>query len=834
MAATIFTPEQMRRIWDVVRAAEAARGSRVQTPNQSRTPYVVRRKVKITSTSQTSGRYPGTWYRWDDGTNALAAGDSCWVVDANGASLATGIYYDAELVEINGPAGDERPVFQANGAAGGSGTAKTIAIWTGTAPDPSTTLGDSIISQDASDTYADVSGGLNVLGGNHFTVSAAGATDGILDVYCSGGLTIFKAFSSTTAGPGVLEIDLHAPRAANGQTASIVIQATDQTGTVLDPTLSVVGTSGGFTAAYATVSGLVFKMGLYVSGSLSIASGNVSDFTEAAQDAVGGAFTDTSTIDLTYDDAGAAISADVKANSVAATYMHATATDVLFGRSTAGAGAGEEIACTALGRSALLLTDPGADTLLGWDDTDNLVKTFTLGAGLSYDHSTHTLSATSGTLTVGATAIASGTSGRILYDNAGVLGEVGTTGSGSVVLSTSPSLITPLLGTPTSGTLTNCTGLPDTSVSFTDNTTGDVSITKHGYAPKAPNDATKYLDGTGAYSTPAGSVSGPGSSTDRAIVTWNGAGGTTLRNNASATIASTGEITIEGTSTGAVASFKARDALTTSGVTGLLLTHNSSGTPGAGFGVTLSFALETTTTENTTAADDDVTWTTATHASRAARRSFYIYDTAAREALRIEASGSAAMIGFLGASAAVQQTGDAGTALVTFGLMSGTPTFAAANITGNLANTHIDAYACRVTNSADQSVANNTNTALTFDTERFDTAALHSTSSNTSRITVPTGGAGKWMIGGHIAFAGNTTGARYVGLRVNGTDYIAFQEAITTAATTTLGLCSVATLYALADGDYVELIAFQTSGGNLNVTASAKYSPEFWAHRVGN
>ena len=34
------------------------------------------------------------------------------------------------------------------------------------------------------------------------------------------------------------------------------------------------------------------------------------------------------------------------------------------------------------------------------------------------------------------------------------------TGTGSVVMSTSPSLVTPLLGTPTSGTLTNCTGLP--------------------------------------------------------------------------------------------------------------------------------------------------------------------------------------------------------------------------------------------------------------------------------------------------------------------------------------------------------------------------------------
>jgi hypothetical protein len=34
------------------------------------------------------------------------------------------------------------------------------------------------------------------------------------------------------------------------------------------------------------------------------------------------------------------------------------------------------------------------------------------------------------------------------------------TGSGALVFATSPTLVTPILGTPTSGTLTNCTGLP--------------------------------------------------------------------------------------------------------------------------------------------------------------------------------------------------------------------------------------------------------------------------------------------------------------------------------------------------------------------------------------
>lgn len=42
----------------------------------------------------------------------------------------------------------------------------------------------------------------------------------------------------------------------------------------------------------------------------------------------------------------------------------------------------------------------------------------------------------------------------------GVPSVVGSTGTGNVVLATSPTLVTPLLGTPTSGVMTNVTGLP--------------------------------------------------------------------------------------------------------------------------------------------------------------------------------------------------------------------------------------------------------------------------------------------------------------------------------------------------------------------------------------
>ena len=48
----------------------------------------------------------------------------------------------------------------------------------------------------------------------------------------------------------------------------------------------------------------------------------------------------------------------------------------------------------------------------------------------------------------------------------------------------------------------------DADLSLSAITTNDVSTTKHGFAPTLPNDATKYLDGTGAYTVPAGSGGG--------------------------------------------------------------------------------------------------------------------------------------------------------------------------------------------------------------------------------------------------------------------------------------------------------------------------------------
>ena len=58
--------------------------------------------------------------------------------------------------------------------------------------------------------------------------------------------------------------------------------------------------------------------------------------------------------------------------------------------------------------------------------------------------------------TLGTVNLSTGVTGTLAVANGGT-GVTTSTGTGSVVLSTSPSLTTPVLGTPTSGNLSNCT-----------------------------------------------------------------------------------------------------------------------------------------------------------------------------------------------------------------------------------------------------------------------------------------------------------------------------------------------------------------------------------------
>jgi hypothetical protein len=117
--------------------------------------------------------------------------------------------------------------------------------------------------------------------------------------------------------------------------------------------------------------------------------------------------------------------------------------------------------------------------------------------------------------------------------------------------------------------------------------------------------------------------------------------------------------------------------------------------------------------------------------------------------------------------------------------------------------------------STAQTVSNTTWTAVTFDSENFDTNSFHSTATNTSRLTIPSGKGGYYSIHGNIGFAGNTTGVRVVLIKKNGTDL----NYCSTAAAGVVNDVRLPFVYTanLAAGDYVEVFVYQTSGGNLGV-----------------
>lgn len=143
------------------------------------------------------------------------------------------------------------------------------------------------------------------------------------------------------------------------------------------------------------------------------------------------------------------------------------------------------------------------------------------------------------------------------------------------------------------------------------------------------------------------------------------------------------------------------------------------------------------------------------------------------------------------------------------------------------------APAVRVYNSVSLNINTATDTALTFDGERFDQAGgVASTMHDNvtpSRLTCRY--AGVYQITGSVMFQASATGFRMVRIRLNGATFISHGLVVSNSGTIETGMTTAA-LWSLAVNDYVELVVQHTTGAGLNILAAPATSPEFMMARV--
>jgi hypothetical protein len=131
--------------------------------------------------------------------------------------------------------------------------------------------------------------------------------------------------------------------------------------------------------------------------------------------------------------------------------------------------------------------------------------------------------------------------------------------------------------------------------------------------------------------------------------------------------------------------------------------------------------------------------------------------------------------------------------------------------------------------SAAQSIANSTLTAIAMDTSVVDSYGGHSNVTNNSRYTAQV--AGWYFVIAQVGFAANASGNRLIEMHKNGGSTLNLGQGVGLAPTTSNNSANqVCALVQLMVSDYIEAYTYQTSGGALNTIPAQSGMTVLWLH----
>ena len=134
--------------------------------------------------------------------------------------------------------------------------------------------------------------------------------------------------------------------------------------------------------------------------------------------------------------------------------------------------------------------------------------------------------------------------------------------------------------------------------------------------------------------------------------------------------------------------------------------------------------------------------------------------------------------------------------------------------------------AVKATRTFNQGIVHGTFTALNFNSERYDTAGMHSNSANLSRLTAPVDGI--YLVSAQIEWEENGSGSRILRLMKGGTNGVtlARDDRFPSSAPFNSPPVNLSTVARFAAGEFVVADVQQSSGGNLAILQLPERSPE--------